>query len=279
MKKLGTLVLTAALTGSLLTPALADQPELVIAPAPAAYPAVLSVNGTKLDTSALPAGQGLPLRLIAEADHGSAMWFEEENTGSFYLDGCYITVNFADGSVTRNDELLEGITAQVVEGVTFLPAEVFAGLEGYAVDLHPEMDAGRIDITTPNNDPLVRLAYTVADAGGVGYGMKIDEEALSAYGIDSAAFTQVTGFFPMMVSPDTVVVGKLAQDGEETARAGLDAYRQQQEDTFSWYLSQNLPKVQDARTVVKDGYILFVIAGDADAAVAAFESGVDALKD
>ena len=40
MKKLGTLVLTAALAGSLLTPALADQPELVIAPAPAAYPAV-----------------------------------------------------------------------------------------------------------------------------------------------------------------------------------------------------------------------------------------------
>lgn len=275
MKKLGTLVLTAALAGSLLTPALASQPAPVIAPA--AYPAVLSVNGTELDTSALPAGRGLPLRLIAEADHGSAMWFEEENTGSFYLDGCYITVNFADGSVTRNDELLEGITAQVVEGVTFLPAEVFAGLEGYSVDTKGE--DGRIRITTPNNDPLVRLAYAVADAGGVGYGMKLDEETLSAYGIDSAAFAQVTGFFPMMVSPDTVVVGKLAQGGEETARAGLDAYRQQQEDTFSWYLSQNLPKVQDARTVVKDGYLLFVIAGDADAAVAAFESGVDALKD
>ena len=56
------------------------------------------------------------------------------------------------------------------------------------------------------------------------------------------------------------------------------AYRQQQEDTFSWYLSQNLPKVQDARTVVKDGYLLFVIAENADEAVAAFENGLAGLE-
>ena len=83
--------------------------------------------------------------------------------------------------------------------------------------------------------------------------------------------------FAMMVSPDTVVVGKLAQDGEETARAGLEAYRQQQEDTFSWYLTQNLPKVENAQVVVEGEYILFLIAEDAQAGVEAFQAGVETL--
>lgn len=74
MKQLGTFALATALTGSLLTPALA-----------AGYATSITVNGTTLDTSALPEAQGLPLRLVAEADHGSASWFAEENSSSFYF--------------------------------------------------------------------------------------------------------------------------------------------------------------------------------------------------
>ena len=56
----------------------------------------------------------------------------------------------------------------------------------------------------------------------------------------------------------------------------LEAYRQSQEDTFSWYLSQNLPKVQNARTVVDGDYILFVIGENPDAAEEAFHTFVAA---
>ena len=83
----------------------------------------------------------------------------------------------------------------------------------------------------------------------------------------------------MITSPDTIIIGKLAEGKEAQAKADLEAYRQQQEDTFSWYLSHNLPKVQDARTVVKDGYLLFVIAENADEAVAAFENGLAGLEE
>ena len=82
----------------------------------------------------------------------------------------------------------------------------------------------------------------------------------------------------MMTSPDTVLIGKLTDGREAQARADLEEYRQQQEDTFSWYLSQNLPKVQEAQTVVQDGWLLFVIGEDADAAVQTFRDGVAGLE-
>lgn len=263
MKQLGTFALAAALTGSLLTPALA-----------AGYATSITVNGTALDTSALPEAQGLPLRLVAEADHGSASWFAEENSSSFYFSKHRVEVSFQDGSITVDDNLVEDAVAQVVDGVTFVPTTVLDGLDGITLE---ETEAG-VSITTPNNSPLVKLAYEVADAGGVGYGMAVDAESLDTYGVHSDSFTEAAGFFPMITSPDTIIIGKLAEGKEEQAKADLEAYRQQQEDTFSWYLSQNLPKVQDARTVVKDGYFLFVIAENADEAVAAFESGLAGLE-
>ena len=56
----------------------------------------------------------------------------------------------------------------------------------------------------------------------------------------------------------------------------LEAYRQSQEDTFSWYLAQHLPKVQDARTVVEDGYVFFFIGEKADEAEQMFRDFVAA---
>ena len=262
-KTAGTLALAAALTGSLLVPALAAETT----------PAI-TLNGAALDLSGLPAAQGIPMRLVAEADHGSASWFSDDNTGFFYLSGVRIEVSFQDGSVTVDGTPAEGTSALVKDGVTFLPVSFLEELEGFSVT---QGEDGSLSITTPNNDPLVKLAYEITDAGNVGYGMTANAEVLDTHSIRSDSFTEVFGFFPMMTSPDTVIVGKLADGKEEQARTDLEAYRKQQEDTFSWYLAQNLPKVQDARTVVKDGYILFVIAENADAAVAAFESGIASL--
>ena len=92
MKRIGTAALTLALAGAMTLPALAAEPQQ------AAYATAIFVNGQALDTSAIPAVEGLPMRLVVEADHGSAAWFEEEGTGSFYLEGNSITVTFAIGS-------------------------------------------------------------------------------------------------------------------------------------------------------------------------------------
>ena len=87
----------------------------------------------------------------------------------------------------------------------------------------------------------------------------------------------MVAFFPMITSPDTVIVGKLAEGADEKAVTdALEAYRQSQEDTFSWYLSQHLPKVQDARTVVENGYLLFFIGENADQAEELFHTYVEA---
>ena len=274
MKRIGAVALTAAVAGTLVLTALAQEPETSVPTAPDGTGAAITVNGTALDLTGLPAGwEGLPMRLIAESDHGSASWFPEENLSSFSIAGAYIQVSFADGTVTVDDTLLEGVTAQVVDGVTFLPASVFDGLEGFSVT----SEGGSVAITTPNGAPLVQLAYAVADAANVGYGMSVDAEALTAYGIDGSNFEEVAGFFPMITSPDTVIIGKLAEGADEEAiKAALETYRQGQEDTFSWYLSQNLPKVQDARLVVQNGYLLFLIADNADAGVEAFTAFVEA---
>ena len=174
MKRIGALALATALVGSLTGAALADETPL-IASNPNAYATAITVNGTALDTAALPAVEGIPMRLVVEADHGSASWFQEENSSSFYFSEQRIEVSFADGSVKVNDEPVEGVTAQVVGGVTFLPVSVLEGLEGITV----EEGEDSLTITTPNNDPLVQLTYAVADAAGIAYGMKADQEALS----------------------------------------------------------------------------------------------------
>ena len=76
MKKLGTLALTLTLTGAMTLPALAaEEPELVIAPADTGYGQTIVLNGETLDLTGIPGVSGeelLPLRLLAEADHGSA---------------------------------------------------------------------------------------------------------------------------------------------------------------------------------------------------------------
>ena len=280
MKKLGSLALAAALAGSLAVPALAAETPVLIS-APVDYATQITLNGEVVDTAGIPAASSdtmLPLRLLAEADHGSAYWDEENNESWFYFGDNRIVVSFSDNSVTVNDAPVEVDAVAVVGGVTFVSADVFDGWEGYTVNLNPELDVNRIDITTPNNDPMVKAAYQIMEDSGMAYAMRTEgSEAEQAFQLPEGSFEQLIAFTSMNTTPDTLVIGKLAEGADEEAvKAALDAHRQAQHDTFSWYLSQNLPKVEDARILVENGYAFYLIAEDADAGEAAFHAYMEA---
>ena len=274
MKRFGAAALTLALAGAMTVPAFAAE-DLLISPNPNAYATSITLNGETLDTTGVPAASRadlLPMRLVAEADHGSAYWDEENNEGWFNFGQDKITVQFEANTILVNDVAVN-TTAEVVGGVTYVPAAVLEGLEGFSVTV----EDSSVTITTPNNDPMVKLAYSIMENSEM-YGMRTDEETLAeAYQFPVDQFEQVVAFFPMITSPDTIIVGKLAEGADEkVVTDALEAYRQSQEDTFSWYLSQHLPKVEDARTVIEDGYLLFFIGENADQAEQLFHDFVAA---
>ncbi len=274
MKKLGTAALALALTGALALPAFAAEETPVLISAKVGYTTAITLNGETLDTAGIPAASDsmLPLRLLAEADHGSAYWDETSNESWFTFGENRITVRFADNTITVNDVPVN-TTAEVHDGVTYVPASVFSGMDGFTVT----SDADAVTITTPNNDPMVKLAYSIMENSEM-FGSRTYEDTLAdAYKIPVDQFEQIVAFFPMITSPDTVIVGKLVEGADEKAVTdALEAYRQSQEDTFSWYLSQHLPKVQDARTVIENGYLLFFIGENADQAEELFHTYVEA---
>ena len=278
MKKIGTLALTLALAGSLTVPALAAEETAVPISAGTGYGTALVLNGETLDLTGIPGVEGgtlLPLRLLAEADHGSAYWDEENNESWFYFGDNRITVKFADNSVWVDDEQVKS-QAYVTGGVTFVEAGVLEMLEGYTA-VQAE-DGSSITITTPNNDPMVKAAYQIMEDSGMAYAMRTEgSEAEQAFQLPEGSFEQVIALTSMNTTPDSLVVGKVVEGAdEETVKAALDAHRQAQHDTFSWYLSQNLPKVEDARILVENGYAFYLIAENADAGEAAFHAYVEA---
>ena len=278
MKKIGTLALTLALAGSLTVPALAAEETAVPISADTGYGTALVLNGETLDLTGIPGVEGstlLPLRLVAEADHGSAYWDEENNESWFYFGDNRITVKFADNSVWVDDEQVKS-QAYVTGGVTFVEAGVLEMLEGYTAE--QAEDGSSITITTPNNDPMVKAAYQIMEDSGMAYAMRTEgNEAEQAFQLPEGSFEQVIAFTSMNTTPDTLVIGKLAEGADEEAvKAALEAHRQAQHDTFSWYLSQNLPKVEDARILVENGYAFYLIAENADAGETAFTAYVEA---
>ena len=134
MKKLAALALTAALAGSLAVPALAAETPVLIS-APVDFATQITLNGEAVDTAGIPAAaEGLlPMRLLAEADHGSAYWDEENNEGWFYFGDNRVVIKFADNSVTVNDVAVDVDAVDVIAGVTYMSADVFEGWEGYTV--------------------------------------------------------------------------------------------------------------------------------------------------
>lgn len=277
MKKFGSAALALTLAGALAVPALAVETPVLISAKVDDYTTAITLNGEKLDTTGIPAASRadlVPLRLVAEADHGSAYWNQEDNESWFNFGKDKITVQYEANTILVNDVAVN-ITAEVHDGVTYVPVAVLEGMEGFTVT--SDTETGSVTITTPNNDPMVKLAYAIMESSEM-FGSRTDEATLTdAYKIPADQFEQVVAFFPMITSPDTVIAGKLAEGADEKAVTdALEAYRQSQEDTFSWYLSQNLPKVQDARTVVENGYLLFFIGENADQAEELFHAYVEA---
>ena len=276
MKKLGTAALALTLAGAMTLPAFAAEDlPLLISENPNAYATAITLNGEALDTTSIPAASRndlLPLRLVAEADHGSAYWDQENNEGWFNFGGDKITVQFEANTILVNDVAVN-TTAEVHDGVTYVPAAVLEGMEGFTVAVEDDS----VTITTPNNDPMVKLAYSIMDNSQM-FGSRYDEDMLKEfYQFPVDQFEQIVAFFPMITSPDTIIVGKLVENADEKAVTdALEAYRQSQEDTFSWYLGQHLPKVQDARTVIEDGYVFFFIGENADEAEQMFQDFVAA---
>ena len=276
MKRIGSAALALTLAASLAPAALAE--DLLIATAPAAPSAAITVNGVKLDTSALPAAAAslLPMRLVAEADYGCADWFQEENQGLCSLDAHRIRVNFADGSVMVDDAALEGVTATVTDGVTFLPVSVIAGLSGYTVALNDAEGGEEIFITTPNGTPLVKLAREIIEATEMASSQKnTDAELKDFLGIDPARYTELVCFSSMMVRADSVVIGKLAEGADKAAaKAELEAHRAAIQQSFEQYLPDPLAMAKAGRVVESGDYLMLIISPDVDKAVELFEAAV-----
>lgn len=308
--------LPAFAAGDTVDAPLEDDQTLLIAPAPEAemprvevpapnggYSTVITINGEALESfdfsrevpgwgsqtvtwkvnelDTVPTGY-VPMRAVTQADHGSCYWYAEEDMSWFSLEGAQIDVYFGDLSVAVNGQPLEGVSALLLNGVTYLPVSVIDGLEGYSVTDLSADGVERYEIATPNGTPLMKLALQLQDLGEMG-GMKsspaeMEEFQGAATGFQAAYMTEGVVFLPMMTSPDTLILGKAAEGKLEDLQTSLEAYRKAQEETFSWYLSQNLPKVEDARFVTEGDWFLFYIGENADEVVAAFQAGVKGLE-
>lgn len=288
------LVMTAALLPAaaaapwgdlLIAPNPMSKPEAVDTPTANAYQTHLYLNDQELDVSAIP-GVGpnlLPMRLLCEADGGSADWYPEDNEAFFFFANQRIVVSFADNSVQLEFQPVEGVAATLVDGVTFLPASFVNSLEGVEVDDHPEMDVYCLDVKTPNGTPLMKLANELLEAAGMGMGMQtspaeLEEVYGEVYGFKAAYMTEGVAFLPMMISANTLVVGKLAAGAESDLHACFDKYQAQQKEVFTTYLPHNLPAIENAKFATEGDWFLFVIAENADTAVELFHTRAAEMK-
>lgn len=304
-KRASAAVLALAMTASLGSAALAADgdrvhPVLISAnPNADGYDKVITVNGKVLEgyeydrevpgygsesVSVLfseipnaPAGY-LPLRAVIQADGGSAYWDGDAYQSTFYLEKDVIRTDFNDMSISVNDEKAEG-EALLMEGVTYVPSTILELLEGVTVTDNSTAEGESYAITTPNGTPLMLLATQLLETAGVGRGMKatpaeLEESYGEAHGFKAEYIPEGVAFLPMMVSPDTLVLGKMAEGSQEALEAACESYRKSQEETFSRYLSQNLPKVENAQFVTEGDWFMFLIAENVDEAVEAFRTAV-----
>lgn len=253
-----------------------DDLPLLIAPNPNAlgsYGYTLVVNGETVDTSTYPEAEGIPMAALAQADYGNTYFDEEAKVDTGYFEGSSIDVNTANGEVTvtgSDDTAAKFTGASYVGGYTFLPLEAVNAMAGYTATLN----GTTIEVATPNGTELVKLAHKILEAADIGYSMKMELGLMMEnYDVDMANIEEGYFFGGMMTTPDCLIIAKLAEGADvENVRAGFEAHRQSQHDTFSWYLSQNLPKVEAAKLVIKNGYAMLLIAPDSDAGLAIFNA-------
>lgn len=232
---------------------------------------------------AVPAGY-IPLRAVAQADRGSASWYPEESMSMFFLNNnqAQIITDFTDMSIRVNGETAAGVSALLLDGVTYIPVTVLNNIEGITVTELSEEGAEGYEITTVNGTPMMKLAYSLMETAGIDpFYTSMEELEMyygELYGLKAELFTEGAAFLPMMTTPATLILGKVAEGKQEELQTALEAYRQSQEETFSWYLNHNLPMVQDARFVIEGDWFLFLIGNNADETVAQFQSGIAVLN-
>lgn len=306
MKKALSLTLALTLAASLSVPALAAElpegwtpadgarvgvepisaelPEAVDVPVAAQYAATVTLDGETVDLSGIPGCPSgyVPMRALCEAAGGSAEWYAEDNQSLFFFDENSIIVDFKEMSVKvgAGSDPLEGAAPYLdPAGYTFLPVSVLDGLESVSVNSNPELDVERYDITTSASDPTVKLVKSILEAVESAARMKHTPAEMEEYlGIHQENFTEIVGYFPMMINADTVVVGKVAEGKMDAAKEDLEARKEQTIQNFVNYLPGPLEMAQNGQIVVApDGeHIMLIISGDNDKAIELFNAAYPA---
>ena len=143
------------------------------------------------------------------------------------------TDKIATGAIEVNGETLSNMKATFVQGTTYVPASLLSKLDGYSA----QVKGSDVTITTPNGDELVSLARSIIDKVEMGASIKLDAAGMEeSYNIPADCFTEAIGFFPMIVSADTIVIGKVADGKMDDAKAALEAQRALTQQNFEQYL-------------------------------------------
>ena len=121
----------------------------------------------------------------------------------------------------------------------------------------------------------MRLARSIIDKVEMGATMKLDAAGMAEmYNIPSDCFTEAVGFFPMMISADTIVIGKVADGKLDAAKEALEAQRALTQQNFEQYLPEPLERAKNGQIVTSGDYIMLIISGDNDTAIRMFKDGV-----
>lgn len=301
MKKFLALTLTLCLCLSLGVTALAaDLPEgwtpadgartsedapLLIAPAPETVDAptslpILVLDGETVDATGIPAAPAgyVPMRLLSEANGGSASWYPEDNQALFVFDETSVLVDFNAKTVEVARELQEGVEPYLdPAGYTFLPVSVLSAIETVTVN----DDGECYTITTSASDPDVKVIRSIMEAVESGARMKSSPAEMEEYmGIHQENFTSIIGYFPMMINADTIVIGEAAEGKMDAAKEDLEARKQTTIQNFENYLPDPYEMAQNGQIVVApDGsHIMLIISGDNDKAIEMFNEAYPAAK-
>lgn len=299
MKKFLALTLTLCLCLSLGVTALAaDLPEgwtpadgartsedapLLIAPAPETVDAptslpILVLDGETVDATGIPAAPAgyVPMRLLSEANGGSASWYPEDNQALFVFDETSVLVDFNAKTVEVAQELQEGVEPYLdPAGYTFLPVSVLSVIETVTVT----DDSECYTITTSASDPDKKVVMSIMEAVELGARMKNTPAEMEEYmGIHQENFTSIIGYFPMMINADTIVIGEVAEGKMDAAKEDLEARKQTTIQSFEHYLPDPYEMAQNGQIVVApDGsHIMLIISGDNDKAIEMFNAAYPA---
>lgn len=259
-----------------------NAPEVVEVVLTSHYTATIVLDGETVDTSKVPdAPSGyLPMRLLCEVSGGSASWYPEDNQSLFFFDETSIVVDFAKETVEVGFEVVEGAKPYLdPAGFTFLPTSVLNALETVSVNDNPEMDVARYDITTSASDPTVKLVKSIMEAVESAARMKHSPAEMEEYlGIRQENFTDIVGYFPMMINADTVIVGKSAEGKLDAAKEDLEAQKQSTIQSFEHYLQGPYEMAKEGQVVVApDGeHVMLIISGDNAKAIELFNAAYPA---